>query len=121
MRSLSLFLPVFLMAQTPPAPKAPAQVPAAAPKTAPKTATPGVAGTAPTTPRPVAPKPAGAVAPKPTPPPMTDEQKTIYSLGLSIYKSLTPFDLTPAELEICKRALSDAAAKKPAVSLEEWG
>jgi len=52
---------------------------------------------------------------------MTDEQKTIYSLGLSIYKSLTPFDLTPAELEICKRALSDAAAKKPAVSLEEWG
>src|SRR5437879_1656730 len=107
MRSLCLFFPVLLMAQTPPAPKAPA----AAPKAAPKTTTPGAAST---TPRPAAPKPAGAVAPKPVPPPMTDEQKTIYSLGLSIYKSLGPFDLTPAELEIVKRALTDAAANKPA-------
>jgi FKBP-type peptidyl-prolyl cis-trans isomerase FkpA len=58
------------------------------------------------------------------PPPatsMTDEEKTIYSLGLSIYRSLGQFDLSPAELEIVKRAISDAAANKPAVDLETWG
>jgi FKBP-type peptidyl-prolyl cis-trans isomerase FkpA len=52
---------------------------------------------------------------------MTDEQKTIYSLGLSLYKSLGQFDLSPAEIELVKRALSDAAAKKPAVDFEEQG
>jgi FKBP-type peptidyl-prolyl cis-trans isomerase FkpA len=52
---------------------------------------------------------------------MTDEQKTIYSLGLSIYRSLSQFDLSPAELEIVKRAISDAAANKPAVDLSAWG
>jgi FKBP-type peptidyl-prolyl cis-trans isomerase FkpA len=51
----------------------------------------------------------------------TDDQKTIYSIGLSIYKTLSTFDLTPAELDLVKRALSDAAAKTPAVPLEEWG
>jgi FKBP-type peptidyl-prolyl cis-trans isomerase FkpA len=51
----------------------------------------------------------------------TDEQKTIYALGLSIAKSLSPFDLSPAEIDIIKRALTDAAANKPAVQLEEWG
>jgi FKBP-type peptidyl-prolyl cis-trans isomerase FkpA len=113
MRSLLLFLPVLLAAQTPPPAKTPAKAPAAAPAkapaTAPKPATPG------------APRPAAATAPKPTPPPMTDEQKTIYSLGLSLYKSLAQFDLSPAEIELVKRALSDAAAKKPAVEFEEQG
>ncbi len=52
--------------------------------------------------------------------PMTDDQKTIYALGLSIYDSLAPFDLSPEELTILKRALSDAAAGKPAISLSEW-
>jgi hypothetical protein len=52
---------------------------------------------------------------------LTDEQKTIYSLGLSIYKSLGSFDLSPAEVELVKRALTDAAAKKPAIDVEEWG
>jgi FKBP-type peptidyl-prolyl cis-trans isomerase FkpA len=51
----------------------------------------------------------------------TDDQKTIYSLGLSIYRSLGQFDLSPAELEIVKRAMSDAAAGKPAVELSTWG
>ena len=40
----------------------------------------------------------------------TDDEKTIYALGLTIYRSLSPFDLSPAEVEIVKRALSDAAA-----------
>jgi len=51
----------------------------------------------------------------------TDDEKTIYALGLSVYRSLSPFDLSPAELEILKRALSDAAAGKPAVEITTWG
>jgi FKBP-type peptidyl-prolyl cis-trans isomerase FkpA len=53
--------------------------------------------------------------------PLTDEEKTIYALGLVIQRSIRPFDLSPAELEIFKRALADAAAGKPAVELSEWG
>jgi FKBP-type peptidyl-prolyl cis-trans isomerase FkpA len=52
---------------------------------------------------------------------VTDEQKTVYALGLSIYNNLTQFDLSPAEIEIIKRALTDAAAKKPAEELTVWG
>jgi FKBP-type peptidyl-prolyl cis-trans isomerase FkpA len=52
---------------------------------------------------------------------VTDEQKTVYALGLSVYNNLTQFDLTPAEIEIIKRALTDAAAKKPAEELTVWG
>ena len=51
----------------------------------------------------------------------TDEEKTIYALGLTIYRSLGQFDLSPAEVEIVKRAISDAAANKPAVDLNTWG
>jgi FKBP-type peptidyl-prolyl cis-trans isomerase FkpA len=67
----------------------------------------------PTTPR-------TAAAPTPTPL-VTDEQKTVYALGLSIYNNLTQFDLSPAEMEIIKRALTDAVAKKPAEELTVWG
>ncbi len=52
---------------------------------------------------------------------MTDDEKIIYSLGLSISRSLGQFDLSPAELEFVKQALTDAAAAKPAVELETWG
>ncbi len=52
---------------------------------------------------------------------MTDEEKTIYALGLSIYQSITPFGLSPAELAMVKQAMSDAAAGKPAVDLKTWG
>ena len=52
---------------------------------------------------------------------MTDEEKIIYALGLSMARSIKPFNLSPAEIEIVKRALSDAEAKKPAVELEVWG
>lgn len=85
--------------------------------------------------RPVAasgrPRPAGASgarasAAKATPPPappkeMTDEEKTIYALGLSISRSLKPFALSPAEVDIVKRAMTDADAGKPAVELDTWG
>lgn len=52
---------------------------------------------------------------------MTDDQKIIYALGLSIYRSLGQFSLTPAELQIVKKALSDSEAGKPAEDLQTWG
>jgi len=52
---------------------------------------------------------------------MTDEEKTVYALGILVQRSLQQFDLTASELEILRRALGDAAAGKPAVELAEWG
>src|SRR4051794_21445908 len=114
MRLLSFFLPAVLLAQGgAPATKAPAPAPKAAgtgvTKAAPKTAT--------------APAKTGAAAPKAatsTTALTTDDQKTIYALGLQMYKSLGQFDLSPAELDILKRALSDAAANKPALDATAW-
>lgn len=103
-------VPVLMMAQTPP-PK-----PAAA-KPKPAAAKP-VAGAKPGAPRPAV-KP--AVKPAAAPVVLTsDEEKSIYALGLSMYKSLGQFDLSPHELDLVKRALADAAAGKPAVDLNEW-
>jgi FKBP-type peptidyl-prolyl cis-trans isomerase FkpA len=62
-----------------------------------------------------------AQAAQPPVAPSTDEEKTVYSLGLSIYRSLAQFDLSPAELDLVKRAISDAAADTPAVDLDTWG
>jgi FKBP-type peptidyl-prolyl cis-trans isomerase FkpA len=53
--------------------------------------------------------------------PTTDEEKAIYSIGLSIYGSLSQFNLSPGDLELIKKAMSDAAAGKPAVDLQAWG
>jgi FKBP-type peptidyl-prolyl cis-trans isomerase FkpA len=61
---------------------------------------------------------AQAPAPKPA---MTDNESIIYSLGLSISRSLSQFDLSPAELELVKKGITDAAAGKPAVDLDTWG
>lgn len=95
MRFLILFIPAVLLAQTP----------AAAPRPA-----------APKSPASTASKPAAA-APKT----MTEDDKAIYALGLTVYKSLGQFDLSPAELEILKQALTDAAANKPAVDIQVYG
>jgi FKBP-type peptidyl-prolyl cis-trans isomerase FkpA len=76
-----------------------------------------------------------AQAPKPAPPAgpkiavaepaatalTTEDEKTIYALGLYMYQSLAAFDLSPAEVELVKRGLSDAAAGKAAVELNAWG
>jgi FKBP-type peptidyl-prolyl cis-trans isomerase FkpA len=51
----------------------------------------------------------------------TDDQKTIYAIGLTISDSLTQLNLSPAELELVKRALSDGAAGKPAVDIKTYG
>lgn len=65
------------------------------------------------------------LAQTPAPPtataPVTDEQKTVYSLGLSVYNSLGEFDLSPTELKLVIQAINDAAAKKPAVDLNTYG
>ena len=52
--------------------------------------------------------------------PVTDEEKAVYALGLSMYRSLLQFDLSPSELALVKQALTDSEAKKPAVDLETW-
>lgn len=108
MYRLLILIPALLAAQAPP-PK-----PQAA-KPKPSGATAATAKRAPARP--------AAAKPKPAAPPAlaTDEQKTIYSLGLSIYKSISQFDLSPAEIEIVRRALADAAAGKPAIELQTWG
>jgi FKBP-type peptidyl-prolyl cis-trans isomerase FkpA len=101
MRAFMFLIPAVLMAQST-APKAPAaQSTTAAPtaKTAPKSAS--------------APQAAAPVL-------ATDEEKTVYALGLQVYRSLAQFDLSPAEVELVKRALADAAAGKPAVDVNEW-
>jgi FKBP-type peptidyl-prolyl cis-trans isomerase FkpA len=104
---LLVLIPVAALAQTP-APKAtPAPKPAA---------TPGQAAS----PTPAKPVP-GAKAPPPAARPLTDEQKTIYALGLLMQRSLDQFDLTAAELDVVKRALTDGAAGKPVIDLGEWG
>jgi FKBP-type peptidyl-prolyl cis-trans isomerase FkpA len=52
----------------------------------------------------------------------TEDDKTIYALGLSIGRTLKNYDLTPAELEILKKGLTDASTNvKPAVELEKYG
>src|SRR5678815_1853024 len=125
MRILLVLLPTFLLAQTSPPAKtqtAPTTTPQRGTTTpsAPKPATPS---TAPKATTPAAPKPA-TTAPKPAAPAATvlttDEQKQIYAVGLSIFASLKPFSMSAAELDLVKKAMTDAAAGKPAVKLEEW-
>ena len=56
------------------------------------------------------------------PAPQTDEQKTIYVLGLAMSRNLAPFNLTPEELEFVKEGLTDGVLNnKPVVTLEEYG
>ena len=62
-----------------------------------------------------------AKSPSAKAPPMTDEQKLVYTLGLMLQRSLGQFDLSPTELDLVKRALSEGLLGKPAVDLNEWG
>src|ERR1700677_4102789 len=106
MRALIFLLAVVVMGQSTPPQATAAKSTTAAPNatTAPKSA------------------PKATAATKATPPVLsTDEQKTVYALGLQMYRSLAQFDLSPAEVELIKRALGDAAAGKPAVDVNEWG
>ena len=55
--------------------------------------------------------------------PTTDDQKTLYALGLSIGRSIGTFSLTPEELEYVKAGMTRPGAKgeKPAVDIQEYG
>jgi len=107
-----LLIPAAALAQGATATQKPAQKPPASAPAAPKPAAPAAAA-----PKPV---PAGR-APARTAAPLTDDQKPVYALGLLMQRSLNEFDLSAAELDILKRALTDAAAGKPAIDIDEWG
>lgn len=54
--------------------------------------------------------------------PTTDQEKTLYALGLSISKSLAVFALSPEELAMVQQGLADGVkGTKPAVEIETWG
>ena len=77
--------------------------------------------------------PAAAAAPKPattqvkpaaTPAPgtlTTDDEKTVYAIGLAISRQIAMFNLTPSEVDILRRGISDGAAGKPEIELNTWG
>ncbi len=71
---------------------------------------------------------AGAVKPTPAPTPtpapalQTEEQKTLYTLGLILGKRLAVFQLTPEELAIVQKGLGDSVkGVTPAVELATYG
>src|SRR5439155_23516647 len=52
----------------------------------------------------------------------TDEQKTLYTLGLLLGRNIKPFALTPEELAIVKSGLTDAVTDaKPQVEIDAYG
>ena len=62
--------------------------------------------------------PGAAAAPEP----QTDEQKTLYALGLAISRNLGSFNLTPQELEFVNAGLTDGVLhKEPKVDLAAYG
>jgi len=74
---------------------------------------------APKTPTPPAPSPATAAA---SDSPATDEERTLYAIGLVIGRNLTPFSLTPAELATVKAGIdAEVSGAKPAVDLSVYG
>jgi FKBP-type peptidyl-prolyl cis-trans isomerase FkpA len=52
----------------------------------------------------------------------TEDQKTLYALGLTISRSLSPFNLSPLELELVEAGLTDGSLHKtPKVDRETYG
>ena len=52
----------------------------------------------------------------------TEDDKTLYALGLSIGRSVKVFDLSPAEIEVVKKGMTDAlTGAKPVVELDQYG
>ncbi|MCM2359324.1 MAG: FKBP-type peptidyl-prolyl cis-trans isomerase [Geobacteraceae bacterium] len=53
--------------------------------------------------------------------PKTEEQKTLYAIGLALARQLSSFNLTPAEFEFVKQGLMDGATgKTPVVELDAY-
>ena len=56
------------------------------------------------------------------PEPTTDDQKTLYALGLAISQSLATFNLNESELDLVKSGIADGVFKKtPKVDLQTFG
>jgi FKBP-type peptidyl-prolyl cis-trans isomerase FkpA/FKBP-type peptidyl-prolyl cis-trans isomerase FklB len=54
--------------------------------------------------------------------PQTEDEKTLYALGVAISRNLASFALTPAELEQVKAGLTDAALGKTSqVEMQTYG
>jgi FKBP-type peptidyl-prolyl cis-trans isomerase FkpA len=52
----------------------------------------------------------------------TDDDKTLYALGLTLGGNIAPYGLSATEIEIVKKGFADAAlGAKPEVELETWG
>jgi FKBP-type peptidyl-prolyl cis-trans isomerase FkpA/FKBP-type peptidyl-prolyl cis-trans isomerase FklB len=52
----------------------------------------------------------------------TDEQKTLYALGLILSQNLASFSLSADDLDLVKAGMTDGILKKdPKVTLEDWG
>src|SRR5262249_52134457 len=52
----------------------------------------------------------------------TDDQKTLYAIGLAVSRSLAPFNLSESELEIVKSGLTDGlSGKEPKGDLQTQG
>jgi FKBP-type peptidyl-prolyl cis-trans isomerase FkpA len=53
--------------------------------------------------------------------PKSEEQKTLYAVGLIVARQLSVFNLTPAELEIVKQGIMDSATgNKPEVDISAY-
>lgn len=53
--------------------------------------------------------------------PKNEAEKTLYAVGLTVARSLSTFNLSPAELEYVKQGITDAIeGKKPAVDLAAY-
>ncbi len=58
---------------------------------------------------------------KPPTPPVTEEDKTLYALGLMLSRNLQAFELTPSELAFVMQGITDGATGKTnAVKLEDY-
>ena len=52
----------------------------------------------------------------------SEQEKTVYAVGLMLGRNLAPLGLTPAEVEVVKQGLTDAATgKPPQVDLQTYG
>ena len=56
-----------------------------------------------------------------TPPLATEEEKTVYAVGLLLERNLLALELTDAELQLVLRGVADAHAGKAAVAIDEYG
>jgi FKBP-type peptidyl-prolyl cis-trans isomerase FkpA len=69
-------------------------------------------------------KPAAPAAPRPAAnaPLATDDERTLYALGLVMGQRMDDFNLTPAELAVVQRGIADkVTGARPQVELNQWG